>query len=169
MPGMLVEHLGAVLQQLGQAAGSRIWTRRSAFSSQGSAFSWNSSGVSLRMYSALNQLSLFMSKMDGRLAQALQVEVLLQLLEGEELALAAGAPAQQHHVVDDRVRQVALLEQILEGGVALALGQLARAGVASMHAGRAEWTSSSTGRRPSRRPRRAGCTWARRTGTRCRA
>ena len=65
----------------------------------------------------------------GGLAQTVEIEGLDQLLLGEELLVAVlfhvRAPAQQGDEVDDRVLDVALREQILKAGVAVALAQLA--------------------------------------------
>jgi len=65
----------------------------------------------------------------GGLAQAAEIEGLDQLFLGEEFLVAVllhvRAPAQQGDEVDDRVLDVALREQILKAGVAVALAQLA--------------------------------------------
>ena len=72
---------------------------------------------------------------DGRgLGDAGEVKDLLELVQREDLPLAPGAPAEEGDIVDDRVGQKALGDQVLVGGVAAALGHLA---VLVAHDGRA--------------------------------
>ena len=63
----------------------------------------------------------------GGLGNTCKVKSLYKLVEGEYLLLgqvALGAPAQQRHVVEDGVGEVALGLQVLVAGVAVALGHL---------------------------------------------
>ena len=63
----------------------------------------------------------------GGLGDAADVENLRQLGQGKELplgVLASGRPAQQGDVVDHRLGQIAHGDEILVGGVALALAHL---------------------------------------------
>ena len=60
----------------------------------------------------------------GGLGDAGDVEDLLELVQRVDLPLPSRAPAQEGDVVDDRVGQIALGDQVLIGGVAVALGHL---------------------------------------------
>ncbi|CAN4023978.1 HTH-type transcriptional repressor glcR, partial [Dysosmobacter welbionis] len=67
-------------------------------------------------------------KNGGGLGDTGDIEGLHQLAEGEDLLLAAlalGGPAQQSHIVQNGLRQIALGLQVLVGGVPVALGHLA--------------------------------------------
>ncbi len=62
---------------------------------------------------------------DGRrFGHAGDAEDVLQLGEAVDFALSPGAPAQQGHIVDHRVRQIALGDQVFIRGVTVALGHL---------------------------------------------
>ena len=83
---------------------------------------------------AVEVFQLFNVEDGGRLGDAAHLENFLQLVHGEDLLLAPGAPAQKRHIVDHRVGEIALGDQILVGGVAVALGHLV---VGVPHNGRA--------------------------------
>src|SRR3954468_6792274 len=71
-----------------------------------------------------------------RLGHALDAEALLELLGGHELGLLVVAPAQQRHVVADRLGQVALVAQLLHRRRPVALGELLAVGaVQQRHVG----------------------------------
>ena len=87
---------------------------------------------------------------------------LRQLGQGKELplgVLASGRPAQQGDVVDHRLGQIAYGDEILVGGVALALAHLV---VGVPHDGGAVDIVGTSQPKPGT----ADCTWGRRTGTR---
>jgi hypothetical protein len=67
----------------------------------------------------------------GRAADPAEVKGLDELLEGELLPLRARVPAEQGDVVDDGLLEVALLDEVGVGGVAVSLGELVL-GVASL-------------------------------------
>src|SRR5699024_7336502 len=73
-------------------------------------------------------------KNGGGLGHAGGVPDLDHLVQGEDLLLALGRPAQQQQIVQHRGRQVALGHQILIAGVAVALGQFV---LRVLHDGRA--------------------------------
>ena len=62
---------------------------------------------------------------DGRrLADAAHIKRLFQLGKGKDLPVVLGTPAEQRDIVDDRLRQIALVDQIIKAGGAVALAQL---------------------------------------------
>ena len=52
------------------------------------------------------------------------IKCLYQLLQGEDLLVVGRGPAKQCHIVYNRLGYKALLDQVLEGGVAASLGKL---------------------------------------------
>ena len=65
---------------------------------------------------AVEPLELVIVEHGRRLADTADVEDLAQLSEGEYLAVLLGAPAQQGDVVDDRLGQIAVVDQVLKAG-----------------------------------------------------
>ena len=73
---------------------------------------------------AVEPAELVVVKDGRRFADTGDVKRRLQLLQGEKLLIILGAPAQQGDIVDNRLRQIAVVNQIVEAGRAVTLAQL---------------------------------------------
>ena len=121
--GDLAQHLGALLEKGGDGRGVVAFVLH-ALADPGLRRLGKGLGGHGADVFGVEVAQLFDVKDGGGLGDAGQVKDLLELVQGEDLLLAPGAPAQQGDVVDDRVGEEALGDQILVGGVAVALGHL---------------------------------------------
>ena len=71
---------------------------------------------------AVEPLELVVIEYGRRFADSRDVKDPAQLVEGKNLLIILGAPAEQGDIVDNRLGQIAVLDQILKAGGAVALG-----------------------------------------------